>query len=55
LSATCLLIDVRCRVYDEETGERVTGLRGATRALYVIACMAPLALFALVVAILLRR
>ena len=55
LSVTCLLIDVRCRVYDEVTGERVTGLRWATKALYALACVVPVALFALVAAIPLLR
>ena len=51
LSTTCLLVDVRCgRRPDDDGGERALSLRGAVRALYALACLVPLALFALVAA-----
>ena len=55
LSATCLLIDVRCRGRLDVEGVRVIGFRWVVRIVYVLACLVPLALVALVAANLLLR
>ncbi len=50
LSVTCILIDVRCRarLNDREAGG--IGLRWVGRVVYVLACLAPFALLALIAA-----
>lgn len=54
LSVTCILIDVRCRDYRDVEGVRAGSLRGVVQAVYALACLAPLALVALVFAFLFR-